>query len=175
MRVLTDYIKLDNGKNSNFKYGEFTKSSTALRKGIYNIPNEKQWINIELLVRNILQPVRDKFGAIRITSGYRSVELCEAIGSSSSSNHARGQAADFEPYNHNVNLIDIITFIDDELEYRELIAEYFPDGWVHAAYREGNNNRQSKLKDENHNYDRVDVDYIQSVYNDDLFISKPQY
>jgi hypothetical protein len=164
MKVLSDYIKLDNGKYSNFTYGEFVKSDTALRLGINNTPNQDQWKNIELLVRNILQPVRDRFGPIRITSGYRSVALCIAVGSSSTSNHTRGQAADIEPYDNNIKLIDIITFIDDELEYRELILEFSPDGWCHVAYREGGNNRQLKLKDKNHDYDKIDLDYLQSIY-----------
>ena len=42
-------------------------------------------------------PVRAKFDKpITITSGYRSPELCEAIGSKPTSQHTKGEAADFE-------------------------------------------------------------------------------
>ena len=164
MRVLSEYIKLENGKNSNFRYAEFVKSETATRLDIPNEPNEEHWLNIEALVQNVLQPIRDKFGPLRITSGYRSSRLCEAIGSSTTSNHTRGQAADIEPYDYDTPLFDIVEFVHDELEYRELIAEYFPDGWVHVAYREEDNNRQLKLKDADHDYDVVDVDYIRGIY-----------
>lgn len=170
MKNLNDYVKLSNGKDSNFRYKELVKSNTATRLGIENVPTEEHWKNIELLVENTLQPIRNEFGPIRITSGYRSPELCKKIGSSVTSNHTRGQAADIEPYDTDIPLFDILAFIDNELEYRELIAEYFIDGWVHVAYREGNNNRQMKLKDQNHNYDRVDLDYIQGIYvPEDLF------
>lgn len=148
----------------NFKYKEFVKSTTALRKGIKNEPNEEQWECIELLAKEVLQPVREKFGRLRITSGFRSVELCEAVGSNKYSNHARGQAVDIEPLSDDFTLFDIIEFIHDNLEYRALIAEYFPDGWVHIAYRKNANVKRLKLKDENHNYDSVDIGYIRNLY-----------
>ena len=154
---------MTDGEKSCFRYAEFVKSETATRLEIPNVPNEEHWINIELLVQNILQPVRNEFGPIRITSGYRSSQLCQALKSSTTSNHTRGQAADIEPYDVDIPLFNLIEFIDG-LEYRELIAEYFPDGWVHVAYRDGNNNRQLKLKDVNHNFDQVDLDYIRGIY-----------
>lgn len=150
----------------NFKYKELVRSSTALRKGIKNEPNEEQWKCIELLVKEILQPIREKFGRIRITSGFRCVELCEAVGSNKYSNHARGQAVDIEPLEDGVTLVDILEFIHDNLEYRTLIAEYFPDGWVHIAYRKNSNIKRLKLKDENHNYYSVNIDYIRNLYID---------
>lgn len=148
----------------NFKYKEFIKSNTAIRLGIKNEPNDEQWHCIEVLAREILQPIREKFGRLRITSGFRSVELCEAVGSNKYSNHARGQAADIEPLVEGVTLFDVLEYIHNELEYRELIAEYFPDGWVHTAYREGANVKDLKLKDEKHHYSRVSIEYIRDLY-----------
>ena len=87
----------------NFRYKEFVRSSTALRLGIKNIPNEHQWQSIERVAGNIIQPVREKFGRIRITSGFRSIKLCKAIGSSINSNHTRGEAIDFEPVNSDIS------------------------------------------------------------------------
>jgi len=49
-----------------------------------------------VLCEKILQPVRDHFGRVKVTSGFRSPELCQAIGSSPNSQHARAEAADFE-------------------------------------------------------------------------------
>jgi hypothetical protein len=90
--------------------------------------------------------------------------LCEAIGSTPTSNHTRGEAADIEPLEDGVSLYQVLEWIDRNLEYRELIAEYFPDGWVHVAYREENNNRQLKLKDQSHHFARVSLDEIASLY-----------
>ena len=57
----------------NFTYEEFLRSDTAQREGIQNIPDKDcVWCNMEYLAREVLQPVRDKFGPIRVTSGYRS-------------------------------------------------------------------------------------------------------
>ena len=150
--------------SANFTLKELTKSDTAIRKGISNEPNTDEIEKLKLLCETILQPVRDKFGPIRITSGYRSPKLCVKIGSSIYSNHAKGQAADFEPYSKDIKMIDIITFIHDELSYRELIAEYFPDGWIHCAYRENGNNQVLKLKDNKHHFEKVNIDYLKKLY-----------
>lgn len=148
----------------NFQYKEFVKSDTATRRGIPNIPTEEEWVRIEELAVNVLQPIREKFGRLRITSGFRSVELCEAIGSSSTSNHARGQAADIEPINPNITMMEVLEWIHGNLEYRELIAEYFPDGWIHVAYRREGNAKTLKLKDATHHFDRVPLGYIKGIY-----------
>ena len=151
---------------SNFTYKEFIKSNTALRKGIPNIPNEEQQKCIELLAKNVLQPIRDEFGRLRITSGFRSVNLCLAINSSQYSNHAKGQASDIEPIVENVSLMDIITFVYNNLDFRTLILEYPPLGWVHVDYREAGNTKMLKLKDLNHNYDNVSLNYLISLYGE---------
>ena len=49
--------------------------------------------NLKLLCEKVLQPVRDHFGqVVTVSSGYRSEELCEAIGSSKTSQHAKAFA-----------------------------------------------------------------------------------
>ena len=65
----------------NFTLSELTKSDTAIRKVINNNPNAEQVEKLKELCENILQPVRDHFGRVKITSGFRSVDLCIAIGS----------------------------------------------------------------------------------------------
>ena len=66
----------------NFSLLELTKSDTAIRLDIDNNPNADQIEKLKALCENILQPVRDHFGRVKVTSGYRSPELCAAIGSS---------------------------------------------------------------------------------------------
>ena len=65
----------------NFSLQELTNSDTAIRKGIDNEPNADQIDKLKALCENILQPVRDQFGRVKVTSGFRSSELCVAIGS----------------------------------------------------------------------------------------------
>ncbi len=147
-----------------FIYNEFVKSETAIRLNIVNNPNEEQWQCIEKLAVNVLQPLRNVFGAIKISSGFRSVALCNAVGSNSFSNHAKGQAADIEPYDHDITLMMLANFIHDKLNFQELILEYFPNGWVHVAYRENVNEKEIKLKDPTHNYTRMSWNDIISLY-----------
>lgn len=149
----------------NFRYKEFIKSDTATRRCIPNIPTPEHWQCIEKIAKKILQPVRRKFGPIRITSGYRSPDLCLAVGSSIHSNHTRGQAVDFEPVNNNIKLFDVADYIYHELPFRELIAEYWPTGWIHVAYRKGGNDRIVKLKDSTHNYTRMEWKDIRKIYS----------
>ena len=83
--------------SKHFNLEEFTKSMTAQRKGIDNTPGAGDIKNLEDLCYCVLEPVRVKFDQpVQISSGYRSEELCVAIGSKKTSQHSRGQAADFE-------------------------------------------------------------------------------
>ena len=80
----------------NFSYFEMIKSSTADRMGVSNEPTTEHVINLVNLCNFILQPVREEFGPIRISSGYRSPALNAKIGGSGKSQHCNGEAADFE-------------------------------------------------------------------------------
>jgi zinc D-Ala-D-Ala carboxypeptidase len=73
----------------NFTLQELTKSDTAVRLGVDNNPNANQIEKLKLLCENILQPVRDHFGPVTITSGFRSPALCVRIGSSVNSQHTQ--------------------------------------------------------------------------------------
>ena len=59
----------------NFSLLELTKSDTAIRRGIDNNPNADQIEKLKLLCENILQPVRDHFGRVTVTSCFRSPQL----------------------------------------------------------------------------------------------------
>ena len=121
----------------NFTLSELIKSDTAIRKGINNNPNAEQIEKLKALCENILQPVRDHFGRVKITSGFRSVELCLAINSSANSQHAKAEAADFECMGtDNAELAD---WINKNLDYDQLILEFYDpsepnSGWIHCSY-----------------------------------------
>jgi|TARA_A100001391_G_scaffold47694_1_gene28439 hypothetical protein len=131
----------------NFSLKELTASQTAERKGIDNTPTEEHIENLKLLCENILQPTRDEWGIISVSSGYRSPELCLAIGSSERSQHAKGQAADFEC--HRVDNKMLFEWITNELDYDQAILEFYngtPDsGWIHVSYNK-DGNRKQKLR-----------------------------
>ena len=130
----------------NFSLLELTKSQTAERKGIDNTPSPEHQENLKKLCTNVLQPVRDYFSkVVTISSGYRSPELCTAIGSKITSQHAKGEAADFEIFG--VSNKELADYIHEHLDYAQLILEYWKEsdpnsGWVHCSYSESNNRRQ---------------------------------
>ena len=121
----------------NFSLLELTKSDTAIRLDIDNNPNADQIEKLKLLCENILQPVRDHFGRVKVTSGFRSEQLCVAIKSSVNSQHAKAEAADFEVMGtDNAELAD---WIQKNLEYDQLILEFYTpgepnSGWIHCSY-----------------------------------------
>ena len=128
--------------SANFTLSELTKSQTAVRKNIKNEPSTAHVENLIHLAETVLQPVRDHFGKPGvISSGYRSPELCEASGSSAKSQHAKGEAADFEI--PGVDNMQLATWINKNTDFDQLILEFYEpgdpnSGWVHcSAVREG--------------------------------------
>ena len=121
--------------SKNFSLAELTKSQTAERKGIPNTPTADHIFNLTALCENILQPIRNEFGSFIVSSGYRSPELCEAIGSKATSQHAKGEAADFEVAG--VSNYKLATWIEENLPFDQLILECFQggnSGWIHCSY-----------------------------------------
>ena len=136
--------------SKNFSLKEMTASQTAERKGINNNPNDDQITGLQKLCENILQPVRDHYATpVTISSGFRSEELCVAIGSSTNSQHAKGQAADFEIFG--LANAELAKYIIDKLNFDQLILEFHnPEepnsGWIHCSYKNDEDNRKQVLR-----------------------------
>jgi len=134
----------------NVSIKELTKSESATRFGISNEPTEEALSNLQKLATHILQPVRDHFGKpLIITSGYRSPELCLKIGSTTTSQHTKGQASDFEI--GGIANKDLSDWIHQNLDYDQLILEFWKpeepnSGWVHCSYKGQGLNRKQYLR-----------------------------
>ena len=131
--------------SKHFKLEEFTKSMTAIRKGIKNEAGSGEIKNLTDVCYGVLEPVRAKFDKpVIVTSGYRSPELCEAIGSKSTSQHAKGQAVDFEIAG--VSNLQVALWIEHNCDFDQLILEYYTgeanSGWIHCSFVEGSNRKQ---------------------------------
>ena len=129
----------------NFSLHELTKSETAIRKGIDNTPDDVIISNLTTLCNMVLQKVRDCHGSVIITSAYRSSELNKAIGGSTTSDHCKGCAADFEV--PGLDNKELARWIIDNLTFKQLILEFYEEGnpnsgWVHCSFEEGENNNQ---------------------------------
>ena len=112
----------------NFSLKEMTQSQTALKNNIDNEPNAEQIENIKHLCQTILQPLREDFQLpVKVTSGFRSPELCELIGSKPNSQHCanNGAAADFEI--PGVDNKKVFRHIIENLPYDQIILEYYDE------------------------------------------------
>lgn len=129
--------------SDNFSLAELTHSDTARRKGIDNEPSYEQLEALQYLAQNLLQPIRDHFGKpVHITSGFRSETLNKSIGGSRTSQHCKGEAADFRV--SGIHPRRVWEYINSELEFDQLIAEYIDrnetaTGWIHCSLKKKDN------------------------------------
>lgn len=128
--------------SANFSLKEFTDSNLAKQHGLDNTPTPEVVANLQKVVTNIVQPVREHYGKpVRINSGYRSPEVNVAARGSKTSDHCKGQAADIEIAG--VANGDLAQYIVDNYKFTQVILEFYtqgiPDsGWVHVSYDENN-------------------------------------
>jgi hypothetical protein len=121
--------------SANFSLEELTKSQTAERQSIPNNPDEDGIYYLRMVAEKILQPVRNRYGIpFTVSSGFRSADLCLAIGSKATSQHTKGQAVDFEV--PGISNMDLAYFIKTTLDFDQLILEFYKGGntgWVHCS------------------------------------------
>ena len=133
----------------NFSLKELVASSSAKRLGIKNDPTQEHISALTALCVKVLQPVREAHGIVTINSGLRVPELNTAItgNPNSKSQHKVGEASDFECIG-GISNIDLARWIKDNLEFDQLILEYYNpkegpnSGWVHCSYRRLGDNRK---------------------------------
>ncbi len=133
-----------------FTISELSKSATASAKGIDNTPDAEAKKNLELLVDNLLDPLRELFGGpITVTSGYRSPKLNSKVKlASKTSQHMKGQAADLyvakhkgaattEAQRHKLHKQLLGLVLDKGLPFDQAIWEYGDENgpqWLHLSY-----------------------------------------
>ena len=118
---------------SHFSLDELTHSNKAYELGIDNYPSPDEVINLGRLA-NKLEEIRSILNKpIHITSGYRCLELNRAIGSSDTSQHVKGCAADFQI--DGLTPSEIINFIlSYKIEFDQVIEEHLGGkSWVHIS------------------------------------------
>ena len=152
--------------SQNFSLQELVYSPTALHAGI----DQEEHLDtnavsrITALVLAVLQPVRDKFGATKVNSCFRSRPLNDLVNGSPNSSHCcsgTSSAADIEIYSEDISNMELAVWIRDNLEFDQLILEnYNPNrvskitgkkegpnsGWVHVSYSAVGDNRKQVLR-----------------------------
>ena len=111
--------------------------------------------NIEALVANVLDPVRDEYGKpIYVNSGYRCEAHNRKVDGVPKSQHLLGQAADIRPSNTDgtnrrsatvsgANLTDLAKIIVSQGKFDQLIL--YPT-FLHVSFKRNGNNRHKVLK-----------------------------
>lgn len=130
---------------------EATKSATATRKGIHNIPADSHLAALVNIANKVFEPIRNHFGVpIGISSGYRSSDLNKAIGGSQTSQHSKGEALDVDAdIFGKITNKQIFDFIKNNLEFDQLIWEFGTDespDWVHVSLKYNGKQRGQILK-----------------------------
>lgn len=119
-----------------FTLQELTKSYSAVKYGIDNTPSQVVVQNLNALVDNLLDPIREAWGApIIVSSGYRCPALNKRIGGVANSQHLYGQAADIKTVSDtredNKRLYEMIKSMN--LPVDQCINEHDFD-WIHISY-----------------------------------------
>lgn len=131
-----------------FTINELTKSSTAQRLHINNNPTQEVKDNLNKLIDNVLDPLRELYGKpIIVNSGYRCTKLNKAIGGAKNSQHLVGQASDIRTVQNtkesNKELFGLIK--NSKLPFDQLINEY-DYNWVHVSYSPRNRRQVLTIK-----------------------------
>jgi len=134
-----------------FSIRELTKSETAVRKGINNAPDKIITQRLTDLVENVLDPLREKWGApIRVSSGYRCPKLNKAVGGATGSQHMLGEAADIttlsDSRDDNMKLLKLL--LESGITFDQVISEDVDSknrpNWIHVSFTKRHANRKKK-------------------------------
>lgn len=124
--------------SEHLELSELTRSESAKRLGVSNMPTPQHIENLKLLADNVFEPVRNHFNVpIRISSGYRSSILNKSIGGANKSQHSIGEAIDIDMDGTSIKNSEIFEFIKNKLDFDQLINE-FDFQWVHVSYSKKN-------------------------------------
>ena len=133
--------------SEHFSLEEMVRSGEAMRRNIDNSPTPEAVESLRRLCANVLEPVRRRFGATRITSGYRCPALNEAVGGTPASQHLRGEAADIHIADMEVGR-KVYDFIRLNTDFDQLLFERrLSNGcrWLHVSYTERRPNRRQAM------------------------------
>lgn len=119
------------GLTQNFQLGEFLVSSNNPAAIASYVPTIEQVNNTYILTKTCLQPVRERFGALKITSGIVTQELNALRGGAEDSQHLFGEAADFIPTSEHP--LSVFLWIRDILRWPGEVLYYQKKGHIHVA------------------------------------------
>lgn len=155
--------------SEHISYKEATRSITALRKGIVNIPDNNQLENMKRVANKIFEPLRNNFKVpIKVESFFRSYKLNKIIGGSKNSQHMKGEAIDIDDDFGGLRNSGMFYFIADNLTFDQLIWEFGNNNspaWIHVSYKKTGNRNKISIA-----YKKKNKTYYKHFYNVNDFI-----
>ena len=130
-------VDLKQQLSEHFKLSEFTQSGTARRHKVKNVPGPREVERLRFLCVKSLEPMRRRFGVIRITSGFRCKKLNTLVGGSPTSQHVLGEAADIHTGGRELSE-KMFGFAKQNIPFDQLILEHNPAHgiyWLHISLR----------------------------------------
>lgn len=127
-----------------FTMAELCQSAKADELKIDNAPTLQAKHNLNALVNNVLDPIREMWGAgIRVNSGYRNPAVNAAVGGAEKSQHLVGQAVDITTGSKEGNVGLFAQIINSGIPFDQLIDES-GYSWIHISYNSAGNRREVK-------------------------------
>lgn len=130
-------------------YEEATRSQTAVRLKIENIPSGEQIECMKIVAEKCFEPMRTYWGtSLKVDSFFRSPALNAAVGGAATSQHLKGEAIDIYAGSLTNNK-KLLEWCKANLIFDELIWEFGDDtgpAWVHISFTAKKHNRQEYLR-----------------------------
>lgn len=110
--------------------------------GLPNNPTADEAAKIADLATSLLQPIRDHWGGLYVTSGFRSAAVNKKVGGSKASQHKDGEAADFKPLEADIDKVFEWIIRKSGLHFGQCILEKVgAKQWIHISLpRKGKGN-----------------------------------
>lgn len=113
-----------------FTLEEMTRTST----GLPNEPTEVEKSKLLYLATYLLEPIRKRWGRVKITSGYRSPGVNLKVGGASSSQHVKAEAADIVPLDADIDAVFAWIVKESGIKFGQAIRESKGGAdWIHVS------------------------------------------
>jgi hypothetical protein len=130
-----------------FSLEELTVSQEAARRGILNRPGPEEMANLQRLVRNVLDPLRELIQQpIIVTSAFRSRNVNSLIGGARNSQHVLGQAADIIVPSMSPTVV-VALIANSRIPFDQVIDEF--ESWTHVSWSPRNRRERLEARREN--------------------------
>jgi zinc D-Ala-D-Ala carboxypeptidase len=123
--------------SQHFSWEELTRTGQTTLQAANRAEAEEYRTALTKLATDLLEPIRAKFGPIKINSAFRGPSVNAAVGGSKTSQHMRGEAADIVAPSVSVEELHRWICAESGLAFGQCILEKSapakPFTWVHVS------------------------------------------